>query len=145
MFSEIIHVIIVVVQIYAKEYRCGPRELCLCSLQEGMDCTEKNVTLLEICQNIDKQIVKLRAERNNFQEVVTKDLLGCENLKTLILAENNISLHQNCTFCNLSNLEKLDLSSNRIVLDNATFYMKEQFPLKVKILLLNNNSDTSFF
>jgi hypothetical protein len=65
--------------------------------------------------------VKLRAEKNNFQEIRNNDLGGCEQLKSLFLGNSNISFHQNCTFCRLTNLTLLDLTFNNIEFDNETF------------------------
>ena len=104
--------------------KCGPHQLCSCSYTSysartlTVDCSNIPVNLEQVCDYIallnTSALVELDVSRCNVTKLNTSIVQGCKYLSSFIASENNIIDIPNDTFEEFHQLEKLDLSSNKM-------------------------------
>ena len=131
--------------------KCGPNTACSCTESESrgltVDCHGANLSVSEICKlcKLYKNTTNLNISSIRTNMDLPDDcFLGCNRLKNLSLANNNISVLKDHVFAQIPQLESLDLSLNKFI-DDGNFVNPSifQYLTSLKVLQLQGNVNRS--
>ena len=129
--------------------KCGPRNQCQCRQVNksdiGVDCKATAINVSEACSvcSVVGNVTSLDLGATNLEEIPSSCFCHCLHLRDLLLAANGLVALKSETFCGLPKLERLDLSSNKLI-KHGNFSGKDVFRrlTNLKSLFLQGNIDT---